>query len=349
MFLFYILFLFCKCATSDTQCPYINGSSYVAVTANSVRIMQFNAEWLFVDYYEPFGCPGDSCPWKNESQAMTHLETVANIIQSVGPDIVNICEVEGCDELNMLLDVFGDDNQYSPYLIQGSDTATGQNVGLLSRIRPTADLRRVETRVNYPIPGSNCGYTGSPGSSAVTKHYITEYQFPVYNSDSDSDLYIAFIGAHLIAYPDDPSRCVQREAQAQVLQQIIAGYIVCGYEIILLGDFNDFDSEVPDKNGNNPISQVLRILKGHIGLYAGTYNLTSIATRLGQDARYTDWYDENNNGKATSNEYSEIDFILVSPKIYARITNVEFVHTYDKSADYFAPDHFPLFMDISLE
>jgi len=326
---------------ADTQCPYINTTTNTTTNAwnkSSVRIMQFNAEWLFVDYYAPFGCPGDACPWKNESQARTHLDTVANIIRSVDPDIINICEVEGCDELQMLSDNL---QSYNPYLIQGTDSSTGQNVGLLSRIQPAADLRRVETRVEYPIPGSSCGYTGAAGSSAVSKHYITEYLFP--NQSLSLSLSIAFISAHLIAYPDDPSRCVQREAQAQVLQQVIAGYVDREYEIILLGDFNDFDSEVPDINGNIPISRVLSILKGHFGQFSGKYNLTSAATKVNQTSRYSDWY------KDGETEYSEIDFILVSPKIYERITRVEFVHTYDKATDYYAPDHFPVVIDISLD
>jgi hypothetical protein len=49
-------------------------------------------------------------------------------------------------------------------------------------------------------------------------------------------MHFAMIGAHLIAFPTDNTRCAEREAQSQVLQNVIYGYISKGYEIIFLGD-----------------------------------------------------------------------------------------------------------------
>lgn len=65
-----------------------------------------------------------------------------------------------------------------------------------------------------------------------------------------------------MAIPTESSRCSQREGQASVLQPVIADYISRKYEVIILGDFNDFDGEVLDVNNNKPTSQVLNILKG---------------------------------------------------------------------------------------
>lgn len=335
--------LFLAFTHADTQCPYINSTAPNNYNPNTVRIMQFNAEWLFVDYYEPFGCPGEACPWKNESQAIQHLDMIADVIHTLNPDIVNICEVEGCDELHMLSDSLNNQttqNPYSSFLVKGTDTSTGQNVGMLSKIRPMSDLVRVETRAEYPIPGSTCEYTGSPGTSALSKHYITEYRFLQYN--------IAFIGVHLLAYPDDATRCVQREAQAQIVQQIVHEYYTKQYEIIVLGDFNDFDGKIPDKNANTPISQVLDIVKGYSGVLNGTYELKSVSSKIDQVNRYTDWYDKNENGQESSDEYSEIDYILVSPELYDHIQTVFFYHNYSKSQNYLAPDHFPVVIDISM-
>jgi len=63
------------------------------------------------------------------------------------------------------------------------------------------------------------------------------------------------ISAHLLAYPTDLSRCYAREAQAQILQEQIYLTISDGYEIILLGDLNDWDGQIPDLNSNKPIFQ----------------------------------------------------------------------------------------------
>ena len=61
-------------------------------------------------------------------------EYVSNIINDLHPDIIKFCEVEGCDELNQLASLTN--NKYRPYLIQGTDSATGQNVGMLTLVDP---------------------------------------------------------------------------------------------------------------------------------------------------------------------------------------------------------------------
>ena len=192
---------------ADTECPIVASVSDRRTNKNTFRLVQYNVEWLFIDYYSSANCPGNGCTWKTETDAKTHLSYVTNVLNELNPDLVNFCEVEGCDELNM---VINGSTIYKPYLKKGTDTSTGQNVGMITKVDPLINLYRTETKVSYPIAGSKCGYTGSPSTSGVSKHYITEYKF--------GDLKTAFIAAHLIAYPTDPSRCAQREAQAQVLQ-----------------------------------------------------------------------------------------------------------------------------------
>jgi hypothetical protein len=77
-------------------------------------------------------CPGTDCPWANETvvstsfrassrclmhapvdkatdalttcarQAIAHAEKVAGVLAELNADVVNLCEVEGCDELDYL-------------------------------------------------------------------------------------------------------------------------------------------------------------------------------------------------------------------------------------------------------
>jgi hypothetical protein len=138
---------------------------------------------------------------------------------------------------------------------------------MLTRVDPVVSLYRTEERYDYPIYGSKCGYTGT-GSTGVSKHYITEFKL--------SNMNIALIGAHFVAIPTDSSRCAQREGQASVLQPVISNYVSKGYEVILIGDLNDFDGVVLDVNSNKPTSQVLSILKGDFGEYKGKYELTTL-------------------------------------------------------------------------
>lgn len=328
---------------SDTECPVItNANSDRRRNKNTLRIMQYNAEWLFIDHYDAFDCPGTQCTWKNESEANTHLKYVSKVIQDLQPDILNLCEVEGCDELNLLIEELHD-NSYNPYLVKGTDTGTGQNVGMLTRLNPMVNLYRSDMRYNYPIYESKCNYTGVSSSTGVSKHYITEFMF--------QNIPVVMISAHLIAIPTDPSRCAQREGQAMILQSIINDYYNNkGYEIIMIGDFNDYDNEVLDLNNNMPTSKVLDILKGYSGDYSGKYALYTVSETIRQEERYSDWWDSDNNCNTSSQtDYSMIDHILVSKYIQNKITDTFVYHFYDEFCGKYNSDHYPLVMDLLLE
>ena len=334
---FFLLFI--GLIKSDTDCPYITTIEDRRPNMSTFRYVQYNAEWLFMDYYSAAKCPGTGCPWENTTEAQIHLDHISSVIKNINPDFINICEVEGCDELKLLKDSLNIDNNnaYKPYLIQGKDTSTGQNVGLLTKVDPMISLYRSEERVSYPIPGSICGYTGTEGTTGVSKHYITEMEM--------SGLIIVIIGAHLLAYPTDIQRCAEREAQAQVLQNIVISYISKGYEVILSGDFNDFDGDIPDANNNYPISSVLDILKGYSGEYKNKYVLFSVTQNVEQNERYSDWWDKNGNCLSTFTEFSQIDHILVSEYLFERIIDIFIYHDYNMECDTYESDHYPLVVD----
>ena len=324
---------------SDTECPIVSTMGDRRNNKDKLRLVQYNVEWLFIDYYSPMNCPGSGCTWVNQSEAETHMDYVSKVVKQLNPDIINFCEVEGCDELNILKDKL--DPSYVPYLKKGTDTSTGQNVGMLTRVDPQINLYRTEVKYNYPIPGSKCGYTGSAGSSGVSKHYITEFKFNGYD--------IAFIAAHLLAIPTDPSRCAQREAQASVLQNVIFGYVNKEYEVIMIGDFNDYDAEVLDMNSNKPTSRVLDILKGYQGDLSGLYELHNVAEEIVKDQRFSDWWDSDNNcNTASQQDYSMIDHILVTDAIRKNIANVYIYHGYDEYCGKYNSDHYPVVLDLMM-
>ncbi len=338
MYLLTALFFLASAVFADTECPNVVSSGDRRKDKNTLRIAQYNVEWLYVDYYASADCPGNGCPWHNQTAAQTHLEYVSQVLKDLEPDIINFCEIEGCDELTMVKNKLNDDSYY-PYLKKGTDTATGQNVGILTRIDPLVSLYRSEEKISYPIANSKCGSTTASGTTGVSKHYITEFYF--------GNMNVALIGAHLLAIPTDPARCVQREAQAQVLQNIVSSYIDKNYEIILLGDMNDFDAEVLDINSDKPVSRVLDILKGLDGQKKGNYQLTNIAYRMQQLERYSDWWDSDNNCATSSQkDYSMIDHILVTPNIDKKIIATYIYHEYMEYCGKWNSDHYPVIIDL---
>ena len=323
---------------ADTECPIVSSIGDRRKNKNTLRLVQYNAEWLFIDYYNGANCPGNGCSWHTLSDAETHFSYVTNVVKALQPDIINFCEIEGCDELNMLKDQL--DSSYNPYLKKGTDTSTGQNVGMLTKLDPIINLYRSEEKISYPISGTKCGSTTASGTSGVSKHYITEFKIASMN--------VAMIGAHLLAIPTDPSRCVQREAQAQVLQNIVSSYIQKNYEIILLGDMNDYDAEVLDLNSYKPTSRVLDIMKGLDGQKKGTYTLTNIATKMAQSERYSDWWDSDNNCNTSSQkDLSMIDHILVTSNISKKVINAFIYHDYKEYCGKWDSDHWPVVIDIN--
>lgn len=335
--LLFLLFLFVNTTFADTECPTVSSIGDRRKNKNKIRLVQYNVEWLFIDYYSAMNCPGDGCTWKNDSEANIHMDYIAKRITDLNPDIINFCEVEGCDELNILKNKL--DGTYSSYLKKGTDTGTGQNVGMLTRIDPIKSLYRSELKYNYPIVDSKCGYTGPITTTGVSKHYITEFFI--------SGMNIAFISAHLIAIPTDSTRCAQREAQASILQTIIYDYYTRDYEIIMIGDFNDYDAEILDVNNDKPISQVLDILKGFKGAYANKYQLFSIAETIPHNERFSDWWDSDNNcNTASEKDYSMIDHILVTDLIRKNIINTYIYHNYSEFCGKYDSDHYPVVVDL---
>lgn len=84
------------------------------------------------------------------------------------------------------------------------------------------------------------------------------------------------------------------------------------HDLIVLGDFNDFDPDVADAAGDidTPLSQALSIIKKSV-----TPSLRNLALSWdGQVERFSSWYDRNKNCVDDRGiEHSLIDHILVSP------------------------------------
>ena len=286
-------------------------------TFGGVRIAAFNTEFLFD------GTGGDGqadFPWKdNPAAARQHRDQVGAVIRALGADVVMLVEVENRGVLDSLVAGPLRGLGYAAYFVQGSDSFTGQDMGLLSKIPVTATGRTDE---RAPVGGGDDTY----GVSKNLWARLTIAGVPT-----------TLIGVHLLAMPDNTQRKPQREAQAEVIRRLAAAELAAGRAVVVMGDLNDFDEATPDVKGSQPITDVLATIK-RAGPAAND-DLRNVLAEVPQARRFTNFWDRNRNGQFDTGEFSAIDHVLLSPALYGKLAEVSFVHSHDPRL---VSDHFPI-------
>ncbi len=244
-------------------------------------------------------------------KAEAHMANVATVVKRHDPDILHLSEVENRRALDTLNEKFLADSGYRPYFVPGTDTATGQDVALLSRLK----LEKISR-------DSRRGRSGGV-RKGVSKHYIATLRA--------GDLKLGLVGIHLLARPHKQSRIAQREAQADAVRAMARKLADNGRSVVVWGDFNDFDGRTRDRSDNRPITRVLEWIRD---LDPGdpTDDLINVAERLPLRQRYT-------NGR------DAIDHILVSPELAKRIVEVRIPHDHDPHA---ITNHYPIVVELRI-
>jgi exonuclease III len=117
-----------------------------------------------------------------------------------------------------------------------------------------------------------------------------------------------------------------------------------GYTPIVLGDLNDYDPDVPDRDESRSTkTDVFRILKNYDHRQRGD-ELVNTGDRIVRVAdRYTSHWDVNENGVADIEDvYTTIDYILLHKSLvpFVRRTFVS------RLTDLKTSDHWPLVVDL---
>lgn len=285
-------------------------------------VMTFNGKFLWD------GRPPEegrvNFPWKNSPvEADERMRAIANIIEMHDPDIVNLVEVEGLNALKHLNSTFLAGQGYSAYLVKGKDTVTGQDVGLLTRIDPEDEAIKRDDR-----PGSS----GSTLKS-VSKNYFAKLDV--------GERKIALIGIHYLAFPLDRSRLHKRQAQADATLTKARELATSGYDVIVLGDFNDYTGEQAalDINDHVPITDVMTGLQ-RMDPANPDDDLVNVLRFVPKEQRYTAYWDENEDSRIDEpQEYSAIDHILISGALAEHLARVHIDHEHDPRK---LSDHFPV-------
>ena len=272
-------------------------------------------------------------------------------------DVINLVEIESCAMLDAVGAVQHNPNggasgaAYESLMTTGTDTYLRQQVGLLSRLRSIAPVERSSARQAYPIDGaSGCG-AAPAGTSDTSKHYVARLhlELPAASGAAESTeaATLIVVGMHLKAIPTDPPSCHKREAQARVMQPLLATALAESDYVIALGDLNDFDGDAccRDAANSTPTSRVLRMLKDPDR--DGTDELHSVVQRMPQAQRYTDWWDHapTDGVEQGATEHSSLDHMLVSTALFERLVSVRIDHT-TAPMDY--SDHWPIIATFDL-
>jgi hypothetical protein len=114
------------------------------------------------------------------------LETIANIIRNIDPDIIQLNNIEDCEtlyELNQrLLDL-----NFNIYM--------KEHFGLLTKINPLYALNKIENNlITYPIEGSTCNLK-EEGVFEFKNQYYTIFNISIPNSDMK--IPFIFLGTNL--------------------------------------------------------------------------------------------------------------------------------------------------------
>lgn len=321
-----------------SSCPSVNGEPEDRRTdKSSLTVATFNAEWLFLaNEQDPNSCPEVGCPYTTLEEALSHVKKIAVEIQTLNADIVNLIEVEGCDVLDVLLNYIGDEYGYKRYLIEGTDTYTGQNVALLTRIDPITDLERTDDRVFYPVSNTTCTGPIESEDYGVSKNYFTKF--------NASGIVINLFSVHFLAIPDDEERCYKREAQATVMANYMKDNVKLTEHVIILGDMNDYDSTLQDINDDQPISNVLYILSNAFLVKYQGLPFYNVGNSVGyQDQRFSCWYDRNDDCVSTKNELSAIDHTLIDPNLLkSQFISARYFHNFMPTCETAISDHYPI-------
>lgn len=283
--------------------------------------MTFNCEFMW-DGVEPEEGKIEFEHKGSVEKSEAHMKDLSEVIRRHNPDIVNLVETEGLNAVNTLNDKFLKDLGYKVYFEEGIDSYTGQDVALLSKIEMHNFGRYNEA-----------AYCGGTYPKKVSKNYFAMTE--VYGHK------IAFISLHFLSRPTEPDRVKQREQQMRTIQQLGVSLDDLGYNIVMFGDFNDFDGaeDCLDINSNKPKSNVLMLLK-KLGPLDDNDDLINVASKVKQEERYSAYYDKNEDGVLQfPKEVSAIDHILISKRLEDKITKVEYDHTHDPTK---VSDHYPI-------
>ena len=234
--------------------------------------------WNLRNYLHTVTAPAVRAPRDTKPKPAGEVAAVTQIILSLRPDILGVCEMGDREDLAALQQRLKDAGLDLPHSewIQAADT--DRHLALLSRFPIVA--RQPQTRLSYLLDESK--FPVQRGFLDVTLQITPDYQ-------------LRCLGAHLKSRRDVPeaSEALMRRNEAHLLRQYADGILTAAPDTNLLvyGDFNDTRDQPP-----------VRAIAGPRG--ADTH-LSPVAPSDDSGERWTYFFPD-------ADTYSRVDFLLAS-------------------------------------
>jgi endonuclease/exonuclease/phosphatase family metal-dependent hydrolase len=312
----------------------------------ALRIVTFNAELLAA----PRVSPGQIDKYRFDVGRRRHLEDVAALFETLRPDIFNLVEVTSREAVDQIVAILHEKglSEYRGYHVDSNDNFTAGDVAVITHHQPDlidgVPIRTIYSPAEDPTWRQNFSFTGRGGgpSAGTTSLDRNSLYFLTIAGHK-----LGFFGLHLRSNPQDAYANAKRTGEAAIVRRAIRSQIVArGYVPIVLGDLNDYDPDVPDKDSARGTSTtVLRDLKDYDVDRSGE-ELVNVAERIVRVAdRYTSHWDTNENGAHDGDDvYTMIDHILLPRELMSFVTRVFISHSVTLAMS----DHYPVVVDLRL-
>lgn len=324
-------------------------SAVPAATADGtlpLRIVTFNSEFLAA----PHVTQGTIQNYRFDYGRSQHLERVAHLIETLNPDVLNLVEVTSKEAVDQIVNILHEKGltDYRGYHIDSNDTFTALDVAVITK---------------YPldmIEGQPIRTFFSEGGDPTWRQ---SFQFRGRNGNmrrettslSRNSLYfitiaghkLGFLGLHLKSDPQDEYSNAKRMGEVAVAQRLLRGEVTKrGYVPIVLGDLNDYDPDISDRDESRATSTTaLRDMKDFDPQSPGP-ELVNVAERIARQAdRYTSHWDWNENHAHDGDDvYTMIDHILLAKELMPYVTRAFICHTVSLDTS----DHYAVVVDLQL-
>lgn len=192
-----------------------------------LRAMTINAEWLWTPFDKKVDGSLKHLKDMSELDYLAEISFYTQQIQAKNIDIVALSEIENEQVAEEIVRKLG--GKWKVYFKQGRDTATGQDVAIISRLPYVKD-----SLTDFDFPA---GFIAGEGKAKkLTK--VVGAQFWI-NKGSEKQK-LGVITAHLLSKRNENKhKASNREKQALGLKLAIEKYRAETDALLVLGDFND--------------------------------------------------------------------------------------------------------------